>query len=397
MKSQRMYYFLTSSRALILYLVFTLNTIYYVNDASLNALQLVLVGTILELTVFIFEIPTGLIADYFGRKRSIVFGLFIIGIAHLLEASIPTFSAIAIAAFIWGIGWTFISGAEEAWIADELENQQLDKVFLKGAKLSSVFSVIGIIASVVFAKIFSIAFTIFLAGMLFTISSLVVLLLMRETKFVKVKEQTIRLHMLKSLKVNIKQISNHPTLKVIAIVTFVIGLGSEGFDRLWGAHFITDFHLNEEQSIYWFGAFYIVAFLLNILFLKVVEQVKKDYYSILLIIMNSFLFLIMLGFAFTNYFIIAVLLYWFIEGLRNANEPLLRVMINERLQSEGRATVLSMFGQLDAIGQLVGGPIIGLIALYTSISVGLGATALFIVPVIIIFWYSRKQLNEKQR
>ena len=392
MNHQPMYYFLTSSRAFILYLVFTLNTIYYVSDAGLNPLQLVLVGTILELTVFVFEIPTGLIADYFGRKKSIVFGLFIIGLAHLLEGSYPTFWAIAIAAFIWGVGWTFISGAEEAWIADELNNQQLDKVFLKGAKLSSLASFVGIIVSVLLAKFLSVQSTILIAGCLFIVSSTVVSILMRETKFVKAKESSIKRHITNSLKGNFHQIKDNPTLKLLAVVTFVIGLGSEGFDRLWGAHFITTFQLDEEQSIYWFGAFFAVAFVMNVIILKGLERINKNYYSIILISINSLLFFMMLGFAFTNHFIIAIAFYWLIEGLRNVNYPLISVMTNERLQSEGRATALSMFGQLDAIGQLIGGPIIGMIALYTSISGGIAATALFILPTIFIFWLFRKYL-----
>ena len=114
MAIQNIYYLLTSSRSFCIYIVFTLNAIYYVSQAGLNPLQLVLLGTIMELAILFFEIPTGLVADYFGRKKSFIFGTFLIGIAHLLEGSLPTFWAIAVAAALWGIGWTFISGAETA-------------------------------------------------------------------------------------------------------------------------------------------------------------------------------------------------------------------------------------------------------------------------------------------
>ena len=88
---KNIYYFLTSSRSFSIYIVFTLNAIYYVSQAGLNPLQLVLIGTIMELTVLLFEIPTGLVADFFGRKKSLVVGTFIIGVAHILEGSFPTF------------------------------------------------------------------------------------------------------------------------------------------------------------------------------------------------------------------------------------------------------------------------------------------------------------------
>jgi len=69
LKLTTIYYFLTSSRSFSIHIVFTISAIYYVSVAQLNALELVLIGTILELTVFICEIPTGLFADFFGRKK----------------------------------------------------------------------------------------------------------------------------------------------------------------------------------------------------------------------------------------------------------------------------------------------------------------------------------------
>lgn len=391
MTQEKMYFYLTSSRAFILYLVFTLNAIYYVNDAGLNPLQLVLIGTIMELTVFLFELPTGIIADYFGRKKSVILGFFVIGLAHILEGSIPEFWAIAAASFLWGVGWTFISGAEQAWIADELEGKNLDKVFLKGAKFSSYASFVGIVCSVILAKLFSVQLTIILAGLLFLVVSVMASVWMKETTFIRVTEVSMKLHVLKSISSSWKQLRNNRTLKLLALVTLVIGLGSEGFDRLWGAHFLETFQLDEEQSIYWFGAFFAVAFILNAFILNIIEGINKKYFSVVLITVNILLLVMLLGFAYTGHFIVAIAFYWLIEGLRNVNYPLISVMTNERLESEGRATALSMFGQMDAIGQIAGGPIIGLVALYTSISGGLAATALLILPTIIILWFMRRE------
>ena len=114
MKIQQLYCAVTSLRSLIIQMVFTLNTIYYVTTAELNALQLVLIGTILEGTILLFELPTGFIADLYGRKRLMVIGIGLIGLAHLLEGGMLEFWSIAVASALWDIGWTFISGAEQA-------------------------------------------------------------------------------------------------------------------------------------------------------------------------------------------------------------------------------------------------------------------------------------------
>ncbi|WP_332647802.1 MFS transporter [Lysinibacillus sp. 54212] len=392
MNIKSIYYLLTGSRSFCIYIVFTLSAIYYVSQAGLNPLQLVLVGTIMECTVLLLEIPTGLVADLWGRKKSLVLGTFIIGAAHILEGSFPSFWAIAVGAALWGVGWTFISGAEQAWIADELENKELDHVFLKGAQYSSLGSFIGILVSVLLAALLSVRIAILIAGALLIVIAIIASFAVPETKFVRATrvDTTVYQSMGRAIKGGFSQIKGNSVLIGLAAITLLIGLASEGFDRLWGAHFIEGFQLNEEQAIYWFGAFFAIAFLLNIFVLKVVEAFVKERYAQALLVLNSLLVITMLIFAFSGSFLLAVVLYWVIASLREANYPLTSVMINKRLQSEGRATALSMYGQLDALGQVAGGPLVGLIALYTSIGGGIAASSLLILPTLYFLWRMRK-------
>ncbi|TCI54337.1 MFS transporter [Exiguobacterium sp. SH5S13] len=384
MKIQQLYYMVTSSRSLVIQMVFTLNAIYYVTTAELNALQLVLIGTILEVSIFLFELPTGLVADLYGRKRSIVIGTGLIGLAHLLEGGIPEFWAIAVASSLWGIGWTFISGAEQAWIADEMGNQELEQVFLRGAQYSSLGRFIGIGIAVLFAEMTSVQTTIVVAGGLLIGLALLIWKVIPETKFEPItRAGTSNLLQAKqTVAEGYAHIRGNTILVGLAAITLVWGLASEGFDRLWGAHLIDTFRLSEQAAIYWFGLFYAVAFLLNMLVLKGVETYIKGRYATTLFWFNVLLILTMLAFAWVGQFFVAVLLYWTIAALRNVHYPLMSVMTNERLPSKGRATILSMFGQVDAFGQVAGGPLIGLVALYTSIQGGLGASALLLLPML---------------
>lgn len=392
MSIKNIYYLVTGSRSFIIQMVFTLNAIYYVSNAGLNPLELVLIGTILEVSVLLFEMPTGLVADFFGRKRSLIIGMLILGIAHLLEGSFPVFWAIAAGSALWGLGWTFISGAEQAWIADELEGKELDKVFLKGAQFSSFGRFTGILVSVLLATVFSVQATILIAGGLLIVLAIIAYVIMPETKFVSSSSEGVSglTQMMTAIKGGVTHIKGNTVLVSIAFITLLWGLASEGFDRLWGAQFIEGFNLPEEQSIYWFGAFYAVAFLLNIAVLKVVELRVKKQYATVLFVTNGLLTVSMLFFAFTGHFIVAVLLYWAIAAMRNVNYPLMSVMTNERLESKGRATALSMFGQLDALGQVAGGPLVGLLALYTSIGGGIASSAILILPTLFFLWRMRK-------
>ena len=57
----------------------TVNLVFMVQVAGLDPLQMVLVGTVLEASVFLFEVPTGVVADVVSRRLSVIIGYAIIG------------------------------------------------------------------------------------------------------------------------------------------------------------------------------------------------------------------------------------------------------------------------------------------------------------------------------
>ena len=73
--------------ALSLSTIFTINMVYQVEVARLNPLQLVLVGTTLETTAFICQVPTGILADVFSRRWAVILGFFLVGLGFVLEGS----------------------------------------------------------------------------------------------------------------------------------------------------------------------------------------------------------------------------------------------------------------------------------------------------------------------
>jgi DHA3 family tetracycline resistance protein-like MFS transporter len=119
--------------SLLFAVIFTASTLYQVQTVGLNPLQLVLVGTVLELTAFLAKVPTGIIADVYSRRLSILIGFVLVGIGFLVEGSIPQFWAVLLAQVIWGIGATFQSGALEAWVADQVGEANAGKAFLRGS------------------------------------------------------------------------------------------------------------------------------------------------------------------------------------------------------------------------------------------------------------------------
>src|SRR6476646_10014399 len=121
----RVYLILSGLSSLLFSLIFTLNLVYEAQVVGLTPLQLVLVGTTLETTAFLFEIPTGIVADLYSRRLSVIIGFFLIGVGFTIEGSLPFFAAILLTQVFWGIGSTFTSGALEAWIVDEVGEERM--------------------------------------------------------------------------------------------------------------------------------------------------------------------------------------------------------------------------------------------------------------------------------
>src|SRR5881275_2771222 len=144
----RVWYFRTAGSALGDTLVWTLAPVYFVAVVGLSPLQLVLVGTFMELTIFVCEVPTGIVADVVSRKLSIVIGYLVMGAAIVFCGVVAQPWAVMVAWSIWGFGYTFTSGATDAWLADEIGVENVRPVYLRSAQLARIVSLFGIAASV---------------------------------------------------------------------------------------------------------------------------------------------------------------------------------------------------------------------------------------------------------
>jgi len=140
----RVYLFMEMGTAISLCLVFTTNNLYEATVAGLAPLQLVLVGTTVEVSAFLFEVPTGIVADIYSRRLSIIIGNLLLGLGFLMEGFFPAFGPIAVSSIICGLGFTFISGAKQAWITDEIGEETANKLFLRITRLGAFAWLVGL-------------------------------------------------------------------------------------------------------------------------------------------------------------------------------------------------------------------------------------------------------------
>ena len=94
---------------------------FFTEKASLSMAQILLLQSIFQLSIFIFEVPTGAVADRIGRKWSIMLGCMTTATGALIYTGTSSFLLFSLAEIVWGMGMTLISGAKEAFIYDALK------------------------------------------------------------------------------------------------------------------------------------------------------------------------------------------------------------------------------------------------------------------------------------
>ena len=150
---QRTYLVLTLLQTLAASLIWGVNTLFLL-DAGLSLTEAFTANAAFTAGMVIFEVPTGVIADTFGRRTS-----FILGAATLLVTTAAYLGLWYVEAGIWwwilvsaliGLGFTFFSGATEAWLVDALSatgyQGGIESVFGRGQTVAGAATLIGTIA-----------------------------------------------------------------------------------------------------------------------------------------------------------------------------------------------------------------------------------------------------------
>ncbi len=401
--SINIYLILSFASPLLFSLIFTVNLLYHVNVAKLNPLQLILVGTILELSVFLLEIPTGIVADTKSRKLSIVIGYLLIGIGFILEGSFPFFFTIALSQVIWGIGYTFTSGATQAWITDEIGEEKAGTAFIKGAQLGQLGELIAIPISV-FVGLFAINLPIIIGGILMMVFAVFLAISMQEQEFnIKAKSELSNWKsMLETIKTTRQYIKNSHILILLLTIGLFYGFYSEGFDRLWTAHFVEDFNSSITaliNPIVFIGIIRAVSIILSLIVLSLLSKkinFKKANLVIKVLVFGAVIIVLSLvGFSLINNLYVVLLLFWVIGIMQSITSPLLDAWLNSLIVNPNvRATIFSIRGQVDSIGQVGGGPIVGIFGNLFSIRIALLVSAIMLSPVIYIYCIVMKNKNK---
>jgi MFS transporter, DHA3 family, tetracycline resistance protein len=370
-------------------------SIYLVRDLDLSPLELVLMGTAMEAAVFVFEVPTGVVADTYGRKLSLVIGFLGMGTAWLLVGVVSEAWLVVVLWAVWGVAYTFTSGAYEAWITDEVGVERIPGVFMRGARLAYVGALVGLALSVLIGTQ-SLRAAVIAGGAVSIACGLASIVLMPETGFRRrpAEERAGAFTELRTTALRGGRfVRAQPMLLMLLGIAFFIGTASEAFDRLKEAHFIRDIGLpsiGHLDAVVWFGGFAAVAMLFGFFAVGALqrrfERTGTASIARLLFAITAGMAAAQLVFALTGAAFVAIVALLAALLARQVLAPLWDIWVNQQItDSSVRATVNSISGQADAIGQAAGGPVLGLVGNRFGTGAALAGGALLLMPALALY------------
>lgn len=389
----KIYLIMTAAEWLIFSLFSTVDYVYRATYVSNDPFQLTLIFTVFTITILVFEIPTGIVADVFSRRLSVVIGFVLMGIGAVIEGVLPVFGWVLLAQVVWGIGFTFISGARDAWIADEIGQERVGKAYVRSTQISQVATLLAIPISTALGAV-ALRAPIILSGVLFFLLALFLAGLMPEEGFRPDpdKERESWRAMIGTFRDGIRLVRGSTMLAAIFVISAVYGLSALGFDNLWTLNMLENVPfpaLWNLQPVVWFGVLNGVVSVLGLVGTEIVHR-RMDVNRQSVIVRTMMLLtggtaLCMIVFGLTRNFLLAGTVYCLSLTFRTTSDPILKTWVNLNTESNVRATVMSMEEQVFSLGEMVGGPLIGAIGSTISLPAALVTTGLVRVPVAVLF------------
>jgi DHA3 family tetracycline resistance protein-like MFS transporter len=393
------YLLLSAGSAGLFTLVATLNLVYQATVVGLSPLQLVLVGTMLEAVCFVAEVPTGIVADLYSRRLSVLIGLALLGCGWILEGSVPHFAAVLAAQAVWGTGFTFTSGATEAWIADEVgDDSVVTAVFVRGTKAGQVGTIVGILLAGGLGLIW-LRLPIIAGGIGYVLLAVLLAVIMPERPFSAERDRPT---MAGQFRAGLQLARRRRIVRTLLLVSVVSGLASEAFDRLWTVHLLRFSALDHADQVLWFTAIGLIGTLLSLLVTAVISRVSPGTLAHAHPTrLMATLACVQVGaaaiFAVTGHFAIALIVLWLRTIAQVVAQPVGTAWMNRQLEPSVRATVLSMESQFNAVGQVVGGPVLGWVGSAVSVRAALLGSAVTLAPVVGLYGRARDESRPSKK
>ncbi len=386
----------TATRFLTSFAFGTILPVYvlYFRHYQINLFQIALLAAVFEASILLFEMPTGMVADIYGRRISVILSTAFSLTSGIIFIFFPFLAGFIVAEIIGGLGETLRSGALEAWLVDSLKHEGKEEkqksAFAQGTKFKIAGNLLGLILGGYLAwfnmKLVWIPFTV-----VFLILCLFLILKMKEEYTI---EKKVSDKIISKFSETIKQSLNVLRSQKLILALIVLALFSEfsfeTISQFWQVHF------DENLSIpaQYFGWILAIASILTILFIdKVTSFSEKFKGEISSLIILEFLFLVsLLLIAMIGSPLLTVIFFILLQSFVSFKEPLFLDLYNKHIPSSQRATLLSFQSLVGSGGEVLAGLCIGVVAqkFGLRITFGFGTVVLFVGIIAFLLFATSK-------
>ena len=363
---RRTYYVLTAGNTLAASLIWGINTIFLL-DAGLTNFEAFAANACFTAGMVLFEIPTGVVADRWGRRASFLCGTLTLaattGLYVLLWQLHSGFAWWAIVSALLGLGFTFFSGATEAWLVDALTatrfEGQLEGVFARGQVVMGTMTLGGSVAGGFLAQLTNLGVPYVARAAVLLAMFVLALIMMHDLGFTPSRGDR--------LLVEVKKIMNRSIehgLKVPAVRAIMLAGMFSGGVGIYVYYALQPHLLNLWGNPKAYGIAGLVAALvagaqiIGGLLTPWIRRAFKRRTSALLILEALAVAMLALIGLIGNFWVVVVLItLWGLVGF--AGGPIRQAYLNGMIPSQERATILSFDSLINSTGGIVAQPLLG--------------------------------------
>jgi len=349
-------------------LIVGINTLFLL-DGGLNNVEAFAANAFYTVGLAVFELPTGMVADTWGRRTSFLLGAATQLVGNLLYVGCwyleAPFWAWAVASVLLGLGFTFFSGSLEAWLVDSLKHTKyegdLDPIFAKGQIINGAAMLLGTVAGGFIAQLTSFGLPYLVRAGLQLLSFCVAFVIMKEVAFTP---STAR------LSTQFKQLgraalnyglANRPVRWTLLAAPFYMGTGIYGFYAAQ-PYLLELFGDKQAIGIAGIAAAGIsgtqIAGGFAVPFIR--RQFRRRTHILLACALLTVGSLALIGLIQNFYVVVGLLVVWAMAFA--ASTPVRQSYLNSLIPSEQRATVLSFDSMVNSLGGVTFQPVLGRVA-----------------------------------
>ncbi len=364
----------------------------YFADRGVSVTEFMVLWSLFSVAVLVFEIPTGVVADRFSRKWSLVAGVTLSAIALFVFLSTSNFPLLAMGYLIFGLGYALTSGADSALLYDSLKASGQEDSFRRviGTALTWQLSgqVAGPLITGVVVGIGGMSWAL-LAGLLFNLLSAPVAASLIDPPTLDVArppESSIRSKLagnLRHLKTSLGIVARNRQLLAIVAIGAVIFDFTEITKRPFIQPYLVSFGFSAGHIGYLYSLFVAAAAVVAKVSHRLDEAFGSDERKLITITMAVGVggLLALVNATATWMAVAAVFVMFSLDwGLR---EPLIQTSLNRRVPSEHRAACLSIVNMTFSFVTIFTGPFFGFLVDAHSLRVGLTVFQFTFAPLLL--------------